>query len=177
CPPYCQKPKSGSCSLNPSAAESNTSWQVTKWKAPLSAAMAKSTWVGKVMLLRVKREPGCRAPHATDHQDTAMQCIVIHQYGPASDVLKIENIDIPEPHKNEVLIRQHATSVNPIDYRMRNGYGRVMLSKMRGFELPLILGRDVAGEVVKVGPRVTGLRVGDAVFGVPSPKAQGAYAE
>lgn len=110
-------------------------------------------------------------------KDTAMQCVVIRRYGSASDVLKIESIDVPEPRKNEVLIKQHATSVNPIDFRMRNGYGRVMLSKMRGFEFPLILGRDVAGEVVKVGSKVSGLRVGDAVFGVPGSKAQGAYAE
>lgn len=106
-----------------------------------------------------------------------MECVLIHQYGSASEVLKIDNIGVPEPGKHEVLIRQHASSINPIDYRMRNGYGRVMLSKMRGFELPLILGRDVSGEVVKVGSRVTGLNVGDAVFGVPGPKSQGAYAE
>lgn len=106
-----------------------------------------------------------------------MQCAVINKYGPAAEVFNVENIDIPEPRKNEVLIRQHASSVNPIDFRMRDGYGRVILSKMRGFELPLILGRDVSGEVVKAGPEATGLRVGDAVFGVPGPKAQGAYAE
>ena len=81
-----------------------------------------------------------------------MKGVVIHRYGSAADVLNIEAVTIPEPRANEVLIRQHATSVNPIDYRMRSGYGHVLLAKMRGFELPLILGRDVAGEVVKVGP-------------------------
>ncbi|HAG92968.1 MAG: NADPH:quinone oxidoreductase [Pseudomonadales bacterium] len=106
-----------------------------------------------------------------------MKGVVIHRYGSAADVLNIEAVTIPEPRANEVLIRQHATSVNPIDYRMRSGYGHVLLAKMRGFELPLILGRDVAGEVVKVGPKVTELQAGDAVFGVPSPKAQGTYAE
>lgn len=60
---------------------------------------------------------------------------------------------------------------------MRSGYGRVLLSKARGFELPLILGKDIAGEVVKVGAGVSDLSVGDAVYGVPSSKAQGAYAE
>ena len=79
--------------------------------------------------------------------------------------------------KDEVLIRQHATSVNPIDFRMRTGYGRVIFSKKRGFELPLVLGRDVAGEVVKVGSKVKNLSVGDFVFGISATKAQGAYAE
>ena len=106
-----------------------------------------------------------------------MKGVVIHRYGTGADVLDIETIGIPDPGRNEVLVRQHATSINPIDYRMRAGYGRVLLAKMRGFELPLILGRDVAGEVVKIGSQVKELQVGDAVFGVPGPKAQGAYAE
>ena len=106
-----------------------------------------------------------------------MQGIIIHKYGSASEVLKLENIDVPDISKDEVLIRQHATSVNPIDFRMRTGYGRVIFSKKRGFELPLVLGRDVAGEVVKVGSKVKNLSVGDFVFGISATKAQGAYAE
>ena len=106
-----------------------------------------------------------------------MQCAIIHSYGSATDVLKIENIDVPEPGKNELLIRQHASSVNPIDIRMCSGYGRVIFMKMRGFEFPLILGRDVSGKVVKVGAGITGFSVGDDVFGVLGPKSQGAYAE
>lgn len=110
-------------------------------------------------------------------KNAVMKGVLIRRYGSAADVLNIETISIPEPGRNEVLIRQHATSVNPIDYRMRGGYGRVLLAKMRGFELPLVLGRDVAGEVVKIGSQVKDLQVGDAVFGVAGPKAQGAYAE
>lgn len=106
-----------------------------------------------------------------------MQAVVIHKFGPASVVLKMENIEVPDIGKGEILIRQHASSVNPIDLRMRAGYGRVLFSKMRGFTFPLILGRDVSGEVVKIGADVKTLSVGDAVFGVPAPKAQGAHAE
>lgn len=109
---------------------------------------------------------------------TQMKQAVIRDYGPAADVLKIENGPRPAPGKREVLIRQHASSVNPIDCRMRGGYGRVIFSRMRGFEFPLVLGRDVSGEVVEVGPGVTALSVGDAVYGVSRPKAHGgAYAE
>lgn len=106
-----------------------------------------------------------------------MQAIVIHQYGSPSEVLKLEELVMPMIGNNEVLIRQHATSVNPIDCRMRAGYGRVILSKKRGFELPLVLGRDVSGEVVKIGSNVKNLCVGDLVYGISSTKAQGAYAE
>lgn len=105
-----------------------------------------------------------------------MQHAIIHQYGPASEVLKLEAMRTPELRKGQVLIRQHATSVNPIDCRMRKGYGRVALSKMRGFELPLVLGRDVSGVVADVAPGVKGLAVGDAVYGLPAAKAQGAFA-
>ena len=106
-----------------------------------------------------------------------MKCAIIESYGPASQVLKIASIDTPDVRENEVLVKQFATSINPLDCKMRQGYGRVLLSKMRGFELPLILGRDVAGEVAKVGVAVTNLRVGDKVFGVPGEKSQGGYAE
>ena len=106
-----------------------------------------------------------------------MKCAIINNYGPASQVFKIESVDTPDIHKDEILIRQHASSVNPIDCKVRDGYGRVMLSKRRGFELPLILGNDVAGEVIKVGSAVKNLDVGDAVYGVCGIKSQGSYAE
>lgn len=106
-----------------------------------------------------------------------MKGIVIREYGSASDVLKLEDVEVPVIGSDEVLVRQHATSVNPIDFRMRAGYGRVILSRKRGFDLPLILGRDVSGEVVKVGARVKDLSVGDLVYGVTATQAQGAYAE
>ena len=106
-----------------------------------------------------------------------MQHAIIHRYGPAAEVLKLEEMGAPELRRGQVLIRQHATSVNPIDCRMRKGYGRVALSRMRGFELPLVLGRDVAGVVAAVAHDVRSLAVGDAVYGLPAAKAQGAFAD
>lgn len=107
-----------------------------------------------------------------------MQRAVLHRYGSAAEVLRIEQAPRPPIGKNEVLVRQYASSVNPIDCRMRGGYGRVIVSKIRGFEFPLVLGRDVSGEVVEVGPGVTGLSVGDAVYGVARAKDHGgAHAE
>ena len=107
-----------------------------------------------------------------------MQQAVIHGYGAAAEVLRIEEAPIPHVGRHEVLVRQHASSVNPIDCRMRNGYGRVLFSKVRGYDLPLVLGRDVSGEVIEVGSSVTGLAVGDPVYGVSRAKQHGgAYAE
>lgn len=92
--------------------------------------------------------------------------------------MRFEESPLPEIRKNEVLVRQHATSVNPIDCRMRGGYGRVVTSKIRGSELPLVLGRDVSGEVVAIGADVQGLSVGESVYGVARAKDHGgAYAE
>lgn len=107
-----------------------------------------------------------------------MQQAVLHRYGPAPEVLNIEQAPRPSIGKNEVLVRQYASSVNPIDCRMRGGYGRVIVAKIRGFEFPLVLGRDVSGEIVEVGRGVTGLSVGDAVYGVSRAKDHGgAHAE
>lgn len=106
-----------------------------------------------------------------------MHCILINEYGQASEVLKYVEVATPTIGDDEVLVKQYASSVNPIDFKMRSGYGRVIFSKKRGFDLPLVLGRDVSGEVVLVGKSVTSFSIGDRVYGVPAAKAQGAYAE
>jgi NADPH:quinone reductase-like Zn-dependent oxidoreductase len=107
-----------------------------------------------------------------------MRQVVIHAYGGAAEVLRIEEAPIPRIRRNEVLVRQHASSVNPIDCRMRDGSGRVLFSKLRGYELPLVLGRDVSGEVVEIGSSVTSVAVGESVYGVTRGKQHGGgYAE
>ena len=72
-------------------------------------------------------------------------------------VLEIQTTEQPIPNDNEVVIRVHAASVNPLDWRMK---------KQRP-------GVDVAGEIVVVGARVTQFKPGDAVFGI----CKGAFAE
>lgn len=107
-----------------------------------------------------------------------MKAMEIHDYGPAEEVMKL-NPNAPEPHvwRNHVLIRVKACSVNPIDCRMRAGYGRSVLPLWRGVEFPLILGRDCAGIVEKVGFRVRKFKAGDEVFTAPDLFGQGTYAE
>ncbi|MFE2431817.1 zinc-binding dehydrogenase [Streptomyces sp. NPDC059373] len=100
------------------------------------------------------------------------------RFGAARDVFEVvDDALIPTPGEGEVLVRQRATSVNPIDCRRRGGYGQKLM-KLRGLTgFPLTLGNDVSGDVVAVGPGVSALKTGDAVFGAKRPSPQGTYAE
>jgi len=97
-----------------------------------------------------------------------MKAVVIHQYG-GPEVLKFEEYPDPVPGPGEVLVRVAATSVNPIDYKRRGGL-------TKGFypiKFPGLIGVDIAGTVVKIGPGVGGFSVGDEVFAM----ADDTYAE
>lgn len=88
-----------------------------------------------------------------------MNAILAHEYG-GPEVLKYEDVPVPEPKENEILVRVIASGVNPADPLILNGkYAREF-----GTHLPLILGYDMAGVVVKTGPKVTKLKVGDPVY-------------
>src|SRR5438270_14076205 len=84
---------------------------------------------------------------STSAKSQTMKAIRIHNYG-GPEVLKYEDAPRPEPQADEVLIRVHAAGVNPIDWKVREGY-------MKGFwphNLPLILGWDLSGVVEELGP-------------------------
>ncbi|KAK7335112.1 hypothetical protein VNO80_26885 [Phaseolus coccineus] len=84
------------------------------------------------------------------------------------------HVQVPPLKPHEVLVRTRAVSVNPLDTRMRAGYGRSIFERL----LPLILGRDVSGEVAAVGASVTSLSVGEQVFGALHPTAvRGTYTD
>ncbi|MEA5564686.1 NAD(P)-dependent alcohol dehydrogenase [Anabaena sp. UHCC 0399] len=100
-----------------------------------------------------------------------MKAVIIRRYG-ATDVLQYEELEQPQIKPDELLVRVHASSVNPIDWKTRKG----MLSFLTGNKFPMILGFDVAGEVVAVGSQVTRFRVGDAIYG-STKFPGGAYAE
>lgn len=101
---------------------------------------------------------------------TTMKAIRIHSHG-GPEVLQYEDVDRPEMRDDDVLIRVHAAGVNPVDWKIRNGYMKEM------FDLPLIPGWDVAGVVEEKGPVVRGLEIGDSVFARPEILRNGAYAE
>ena len=88
-----------------------------------------------------------------------MKAVVLHEYG-GPDKLKYEDVPDPVPKEGEVLVRVAATSVNPIDYKMRSG----AVKDFFPLELPAILGRDVSGIVRELGPGVSGFTPGDKVM-------------
>ena len=95
-----------------------------------------------------------------------MRSVTLSRYGPA-EVLELRaDTPVPEPARDELLVRVLATSVNPVDCTARNGYGRNIFSALWG-ELPLILGRDVSGVVAAVGLDVDGFAPGDEVYAAP----------
>jgi len=100
-----------------------------------------------------------------------MKAIVIEQYGGAEELVE-KSLPKPVIQDNQVLIEMRATSINPIDWKVREGYMKEMIP----FEFPLILGWDAAGVVSEVGSNVTNFKVGDEVFARPA-MASGTYSE
>lgn len=101
-----------------------------------------------------------------------MKAIRIHSYG-SDSVLKYEAAPRPVIEADEVLVRVVASSVNPVDWKIREGY----LKSMLPHQLPLVLGWDVSGIVAEVGSAVSEFKVGDAVYSRPDIKRNGCYAE
>lgn len=94
-----------------------------------------------------------------------MKAVEYVSFGPAEDVLKIRHdMPKPEPGDGEILVRVHATSVNPIDCAVRSGYGTAFFLAKGLMQLPLIPGRDVAGTVEKLGAGVTGFELGQEIY-------------
>uniref|UniRef100_H3D437 NAD(P)H oxidoreductase RTN4IP1, mitochondrial n=1 Tax=Tetraodon nigroviridis TaxID=99883 RepID=H3D437_TETNG len=115
-----------------------------------------------------------------------MSAWVIDQYG-SNEVLKFSE-ETPAPtvsSPSEVMVKVHATSLNPLDVAMRGGYGAKLLNLRRDplsvvngdSEFPLILGRDVSGVVVDCGSEVTHFVPGDEVWAAVPPWKQGSLAE
>jgi NADPH:quinone reductase-like Zn-dependent oxidoreductase len=117
------------------------------------------------------RAPSCahNAQRSGNHpEEPIMKAVVLTAYG---DVDKLELRDIPEPRPgaNQIKVRMAGASLNPVDWKLRSG----ALQKMMPLELPAVLGRDVSGEVVEVGPGVTAFKPGAKVMGL----VMGGYAE
>jgi NADPH:quinone reductase-like Zn-dependent oxidoreductase len=101
-----------------------------------------------------------------------MRAIVIDQYGD-KDVLNEREVEQPDIGDNQVLLSNRATSINPIDWKVREGY----LKDMLPFDFPIILGWDAAGVVARKGKNVEGFEIGDRVFARPDTTNRGTYAE
>ncbi|MGD0130168.1 MAG: NADP-dependent oxidoreductase [Terriglobia bacterium] len=97
-----------------------------------------------------------------------MKAVVVHQYG-GPEVLKFEEYPDPVLGPGEVLVRVAATSVNPVDCKRRAG----LTKDFYPIKFPGLIGVDIAGTAVKIGPGVEGFSVGDQVFAM----ADDTYAE
>ncbi|WP_276496441.1 NADP-dependent oxidoreductase [Pontibacter litorisediminis] len=103
-----------------------------------------------------------------------MKAIVLTKPG-GIEHLQLQEIDKPTPQKNEVLVRVHAISVNPVDAKTREG--KSLYDKLKE-EPPIILGWDISGVVEAIGEDVTYFKEGDEVFGMVNFPGHGkAYAE
>ena len=103
---------------------------------------------------------------------TQMKAAFINQYG-SHENLQVGTLDTPQINANQVLIKVAAAGVNPVDFHIRNG----MLDGTDTHLLPLVLGWDLAGEVVQLGDDVNGLNLNDQVFAFSDISKQGTYSE
>jgi NADPH:quinone reductase-like Zn-dependent oxidoreductase len=101
-----------------------------------------------------------------------MKAFALTRYGKTNSVAAVERAQ-PDVGDDDVLVQIHAASINPLDLKIRNGELKPLLP----YTLPIVLGNDLAGVVVKTGPRVRGFTAGDAVFAKPNQDRIGAFAE
>jgi NADPH:quinone reductase-like Zn-dependent oxidoreductase len=101
-----------------------------------------------------------------------MKAIRIHEFG-GPDVLELEDIEVPQPKADEVLIKVYASSVNPVDGKIMAGEAQAKFPT----SFPLTIGWDVSGIIERAGDHVRNFSIGDEVYGRPFPTQNGAFAE
>ncbi len=101
-----------------------------------------------------------------------MKAVFINEYG-STQVLQYGDIETPSINRDQLLVKVHASSVNPVDWKIRAG----QLQFLTGYKFPMVLGFDVSGEVVAVGESVTRFQTGDKVYAYLDSLPGGAYAE
>ena len=103
----------------------------------------------------------------------SMRAVVQNRFG-SPEVLEVARVPRPVPLPTEVLVRVHASGINPVDWKSRAGGG---MAGVLGTP-PFTLGWDVSGVIEELGFGVTTFAVGDEVYGMPwFPRAASAYAE
>lgn len=101
-----------------------------------------------------------------------MKAVLLHGYG-GNEQVSIGSAAEPRLRRGEVLIRVHAASVNPVDWKVRNGMARIFT----GSRFPRVLGVECSGEIADTGSEAGQFKKGDAVIGYAGARRLGAYAE
>lgn len=101
-----------------------------------------------------------------------MKRIQFHRYG-GPEEMRLEDYTPPNLADDEILVRTKAASINPIDWKIRNGTMKIVT----GRKFPRGMGQDFSGVVETVGSKVTRFRIGDAVLGSTPVKTSGAFAD
>ncbi|MBS4218293.1 NADP-dependent oxidoreductase [Bacillus sp. FJAT-49711] len=100
-----------------------------------------------------------------------MKAMVIDRYGKVP--MRLAEMPTPEIGEYEVLAEIHAASINPVDFKIRDGKVKLLVK----YKMPLILGNDFSGIVAKVGAKVTRFKVGDEIYARPRKSKIGTFAE
>lgn len=101
-----------------------------------------------------------------------MKAVVFNKYG-SNEVIEVRQMPLPVPEVDDVLIKVHAASINPVDWKIRQGMTKILT----GFRFPKILGSECAGEIAATGRNIKEFKEGDRVIGVPGIRRLSAFAE
>lgn len=101
-----------------------------------------------------------------------MKAFILDRYG-SNDAVRAGEMPDPELRDDDVLVQIHAAGVNPLDSKIRKGEFKLLLP----YRLPLILGNEAAGVVIRVGPKALRFKVGDEVYARPHQDRIGTFAE
>src|SRR5438094_5836289 len=129
---------------------------------------SRMVWFNCITAFRSSLDDGSNH-HADDH---VMKAFVVDRYKSKSAV-RLREMPEPEVRHDDVLVQVHAASLNQLDSKIRDGEVKLILP----YRLPLILGNDVAGVVVRVGSNVRRFKLGDEVYARPHKDRIGAFAE
>jgi NADPH:quinone reductase-like Zn-dependent oxidoreductase len=108
---------------------------------------------------------------ASFNREPIMKAFIVDRYG--KDSGRVGDVPEPELRDDDVLVQVHAAGVNPLDSKIRDGEFKLLLR----YRLPLILGNEMAGVVLRVGSRVRQFKPGDEVYARPDKDRIGTFAE
>lgn len=101
-----------------------------------------------------------------------MKAFIVNRYG-KKEKLHLQEIAAPLVKENEVLVQVYSAGVNLLDSKIKNGEFKLILP----YKMPLVLGHDVAGVIIKTGAKVSRFKVGDEVYARPADHHIGTFAE